>query len=64
MSAKINFDLALAKKIGANATPTFFVNGERIDNGQNIDDLSANLDEAVRAAIVANGGTVSDDTNE
>lgn len=29
---KINFDLALGKKVDVSATPTFFVNGEKLDD--------------------------------
>lgn len=32
INQKINFDLALGKKYGVDSTPTFFLNGERVDN--------------------------------
>jgi protein-disulfide isomerase len=32
VSQKINFDMALGKKDGVSATPTFFLNGKKMDN--------------------------------
>lgn len=31
VSKKINFDMALGKSVGTSATPTFFLNGEKLD---------------------------------
>lgn len=35
VSKKINFDQALGKKAGTDATPTFFLNGKKLDNEWN-----------------------------
>lgn len=48
-TAKINFDLALGKKAGVDATPTFFLNGERLD--ASIWQDEAKLDETVTTAL-------------
>ena len=32
VSQKINFDMALGKSVGTQATPTFFLNGEKLDD--------------------------------
>ena len=32
VTKKINFDLALGKKLGVNATPTFYLNGEKLSD--------------------------------
>jgi protein-disulfide isomerase len=44
-TAKINFDISLGKSVGAQATPSFFLNGEKLDdasaNGIVQGDLSA-----------------------
>lgn len=47
---KINFDQSLGKDSGVNATPTMFLNGEKLDNSQfaSYDDLKATLDEAIK----------------
>jgi protein-disulfide isomerase len=37
ISQKINFDMALGKKDGVSATPTFFLNGKKMDNIYNAD---------------------------
>lgn len=55
VNQKINFDLALGKSVGTNATPTFFLNGEKLNdelsggivNG-NLTDFKAKLDELIK----------------
>ncbi len=57
VNQKINFDLALGKSAGTSATPTFFLNGEKLndeDSGAivngNLDAIKAQLDELIKNA--------------
>jgi protein-disulfide isomerase len=52
---KINFDLALGKSVGVSATPTFFLNGEKLDDETasgmvqgNLDAIKKKLDAAIK----------------
>ena len=52
---KINFDIALGKSVGVSATPTFFLNGEKLDDAAatgivqgNLDSIKAKLDALVK----------------
>jgi protein-disulfide isomerase len=42
---KISFDVALAKKVGASATPSFYLNGEKLEDGAATGILQGNLTE-------------------
>jgi protein-disulfide isomerase len=53
---KISFDLALGKSVDTSATPTFFLNGEKLDDSTasgivqgNLDALRAKLDALVKS---------------
>jgi protein-disulfide isomerase len=48
-TGKINFDLALGKKAGVDATPTFFLNGELIDSSIWQDE--AKFEETITTAL-------------
>lgn len=49
----INADLAEVKKLGGNGTPTFILNGSKIENPKpTVDDISRVLDEALKKAGV------------
>jgi len=50
ISKKINFDLALARKIGATSTPTILLNGESIESNvwSNKDELKKKVEEALK----------------
>lgn len=57
VNKKINFDLALGKSAGASATPTFFLNGQKLDDATstaivqgNLDDVKVKLDAAIAEA--------------
>jgi protein-disulfide isomerase len=52
INQKINFDIAVGKKAGVDATPTFFLNGERIDQTVWQDEAAfeAKVVEALEAA--------------
>lgn len=52
INQKINFDIAVGKKAGVDATPTFFLNGERIDQTiwQDEAAFEAKVIEALEAA--------------
>lgn len=41
--SKINFDIALGKKEGTNATPTFFLNGKKLDDATSSGIVQSNL---------------------
>ena len=45
----INADIAEGKKIGANSTPTFVLDGKKIDNPNDLADFSKLIDEAIAA---------------
>lgn len=54
VSQKINFDMALGKSAGATATPTFYLNGEKLDDDTasgivqgNLDGIKAKLDALI-----------------
>ncbi len=55
---KVNADYRSGTAAQVNATPTFFLNGEKLDNPTSIDDFRTEID----AAIAAAGGTMTDDT--
>lgn len=45
----INADIAQAEKVGAQSTPTFVINGKKIDNPRpSLDDFSKVLDDAIK----------------
>ena len=45
VNKKISFDLALGKKVGTTATPTFFLNGDKIDEQTSSGIVQGNLTE-------------------
>lgn len=47
-SDTINADVKLGQQIGANSTPTFTLNGEKIDNPKSLEEFKKLLDEAIR----------------
>lgn len=50
VNAVINADLAEVKKLGGNGTPTFALNGKKIDNPENtVEAFSRVLDEALKS---------------
>jgi len=56
VNQKISFDLALGKSVDTSATPTFFLNGEKLDDSTasgivqgNLDALRAKLDALVKS---------------
>lgn len=49
---KINFDLALGKQSGVSATPTFFLNGEQLDDATSGQIVNGNL-ESIKEKIDA-----------
>lgn len=53
VNKKINFDQAIGKKIGVNSTPTFFLNGKKMDNiyAQNGGVDQELLDKAIVSAL-------------
>lgn len=53
INQKINFDIAVGKKAGVDSTPTFFLNGERID--QTIWQDEAAFEAKIVAALEAAG---------
>lgn len=52
VSQKINFDMALGKSVGTSATPTFFLNGEKLDDTTSSGIVQGNLD-AIKAKLDA-----------
>lgn len=50
---RINRDVSSAKQFSITGTPTFVLNGEKLDTPQTLEDFSAVLDEAIKNA----GGT-------
>lgn len=48
-NAIINADIAEGKKLGANSTPTFVLDGKKIDNPTDLADFSKLIDEAIKA---------------
>lgn len=54
VAGKINFDQALGKDNGVNATPTLFLNGKKLESNQfaSIDELKSTLDKALKDAGV------------
>lgn len=59
---KVRFDLALANKIGAQATPTFVLNGEELSQDVYADDTT--FLEAIRAAIIDAGIELDDESED
>jgi protein-disulfide isomerase len=53
VNQKINYDIAIGKKIGVNATPTLYLNGKAIDNDTWGEE--AKLDQAFVNEMKANG---------
>ena len=50
-TATINADLKLAKELGVNATPTFFLNGKKVEQPENsVEAFSKLLDNALSEA--------------
>lgn len=52
VSQKINFDMALGKSVGTQATPTFFLNGEKLDDDTASGIVKGNL-TAIKAKLDA-----------
>ena len=57
VAKKISFDLAVGKAAGASATPTFYLNGEKLDDAAssaivqgNLDDIKAKIDALLKNA--------------
>ncbi|OJU97461.1 hypothetical protein BGO18_04490 [Candidatus Saccharibacteria bacterium 47-87] len=55
VTQKINFDLAVGKAVDVNATPTFFLNGEKLDDKtssgivqSDLTDIKAKLDSLIK----------------
>ncbi len=46
-ASTINADVKLAQSIGANSTPTFAINGKKIDSPKSIDEFKKAIDEAL-----------------
>lgn len=46
----INLDITEGQKIGANSTPTFVINGKKIENPRDLDGFYKLIDEAIKAA--------------
>ncbi|HSW77734.1 MAG TPA: DsbA family protein [Candidatus Chromulinivoraceae bacterium] len=61
VNEKINFDLALGKKIGVNGTPSLYINGQTI--GTDIWGEAAKLDDTIAAALKANNIALPVTTN-
>jgi len=57
VNKKINYDQAIGKKVGVNATPTFFLNGKKMDNiyGANGSVDQEKLDKVIADALKAAG---------
>jgi protein-disulfide isomerase len=55
--ARIDQDIALAEKVGARGTPTFFINGRKLSGAQPIEAFKAVIDEELARAqkLVASG---------
>ena len=52
VNAKINFDMALGKSVKVSATPTFFLNGEKVDDTTSSGIVQGNL-TAIKAKLDA-----------
>lgn len=52
VNQKINFDLALGKQSGASATPTFFLDGQKLDDETSGDIVNGDL-ESIKAKLDA-----------
>ena len=52
VNAKINFDMALGKSVDVSATPTFFLNGEKLDDTTSSGIVQGDL-TAIKAKIDA-----------
>lgn len=52
VNKKINFDMALGKSVDVSATPSFFLNGEKVDDETSSGIVQGNLD-AIKAKIDA-----------
>ncbi len=52
VSKKINFDMALGKSVGTQATPTFFLNGEKVDDATSSGIVQGDL-TAIKAKLDA-----------
>jgi protein-disulfide isomerase len=61
VTEKINFDLALGKKIGVNATPSLYINGQAVSS--DVWGEAAKLDDAIAAALKANNIALPVTTN-
>lgn len=59
VNSKINFDLALGKESGTSATPTFFLNGEKLDDATSGDIVNGDL-TSIKEKLDALIGTASE----
>lgn len=49
---KINADISEGQKLGATGTPTFAINGKKIENPRSLEDFTKVIDEAIKAKTV------------
>lgn len=50
VASTINADAKLAQSIGANSTPTFAINGKKIDNPKSVEEFKKVIDEALKTS--------------
>lgn len=50
VAATINADIKAGQEAGANSTPTFVINGQKIENPKSLEDFKRLIDEAIAAA--------------